>query len=129
MTIILSMKKTSTLRKTVRSPDTAPAKVLEVTQMLGQHIGEARKRRRLRQVDVAQMAGVTLPTIRAVEAGKLGTSIGAYAGVLWALGMENSLANIATIEQDADGQVHERVALRRGVARPRISKVRMDDNF
>ncbi len=123
------MKNTSALRNNIRNPDNAPAKVLEVIKVLGQHIAEARKRRRLRQVDVAQMAGITLPTIRAVEAGKLGTSIGVYAGVLWALGMENSLASIATIEQDADGQVHERFALRRGVARPRVSKVRMDDNF
>ena len=115
--------------KTVRNPDTAPAKLLDVTHTLGRHIAEARKRRRLRQVDVAEMAGVTLPTLRAVESGNLGTSIGAYAGVLWALGMENSLTAIATIENDADGQVHERAALRRGVAQRRISKVRMDDNF
>lgn len=117
------------LRKNISTRDRAPAKLLEATQVLGTHIAEARKRRRLRQVDVAQMAGITLPTIRAVEAGKLGTSIGAYAGVLWALGLEDGLANIATIEQDADGQVHERVSLRRGVAQRRTSKVRMDDNF
>ena len=115
--------------KTIRSSETAPGKLLEVTHSLGKHLAEARKRRRLRQVDVAQMAGVTLPTLRAVESGNLGTSIGAYAGVLRALGMENSLTSIATIENDADGQVHERAALRRGVAQRRISKTRMDDNF
>ena len=122
------MKKNSIRGKTDRA-ETPPARLLAVIHTLGAHISEARKRRRLRQVDVAQMAGITLPTLRAVESGKLGTSIGAYAGVLWALGMENSLTTIATIENDADGQVHERAALRRGVAQRRISKVRMDDNF
>lgn len=129
MTIILSMNKNRIGAKTVRNPDTAPARLLTVANSLGKHIAEARKRRRLRQIDVAQMAGVTLPTLRAVESGNLGTSIGAYAGVLWALGMENSLTAIATIENDADGQVHERASLRRGVAQRRISKARMDDNF
>lgn len=129
MTIILSMKKNNIRRGTTKASETVPARLLTVTNSLGKHIAEARKRRRLRQIDVAQMAGVTLPTLRAVESGNLGTSIGAYAGVLWALGMENSLTAIATIENDADGQVHERAALRRGVAQRRISKVRMDDNF
>lgn len=123
------MKTNNSGRRSVRNPETAPGKVLEVAKNFGQHIAEARKRRRLRQVDVAQMAGVTLPTLRAVESGNLGTSIGAYAGVLWALGMENSLAEIATIENDAAGQVHERAALKRGVAQPRIGRTRLDDNF
>lgn len=127
MVIMFSMKK-SIQAKTGRA-ETAPAGLLAVTHTLGAHIAEARKRRRLRQIDVAEMAGVTLPTLRAVESGNLGTSIGAYAGVLWALGMENSLTTIATIENDADGQVHERAALRRGVAQRRIGKTRMDDNF
>ena len=129
MAIILSMKKNSIREKTIKTSEAAPARLLTVTNSLGKHIAEARKRRRLRQIDVAQMAGVTLPTLRAVESGNLGTSIGAYAGVLWALGMENSLAEIATIENDADGQVHERAALRRGVAQRRIGKTRMNDNF
>lgn len=128
MAIIIAMTKTSARAKPTKA-DTAPAQVLSVSEALGRHIAEARKRRRLRQVDVAEMAGVTLPTLRAVESGNLGTSIGAYAGVLWALGMENSLATIASIENDADGQVHERAALRRGVAQRRISSVRMDDDF
>ena len=75
------------------------------------------------------MAGITLPTLRAVESGNLGTSIGAYAGVLWALGMENSLAEIATIKNDVHGQAYERAALKRGLARPRLGRTRLDDNF
>lgn len=113
----------------IRNPDLVPSRVLEITTQLGRHISEARKRRRLRQADVARMAGVTLPTIRAVESGSLGTSLGAYVGVLWALGLEDGLTTVATIDQDAVGQIHERSALKRGVSRARTNRKPLDDDF
>lgn len=74
------------------------------------------------------MAGITLPTLRAVESGRIGTSLGAYLGVLWALGLEDSMLSIASLEADVDGQVHEQAALRRGLAGPRLG-ARLDDDF
>lgn len=116
-------------RQTIRNPDTVPARLVEVATSLGRNIAIARKRRRLRLVDVAAMAGTTIPTVRAVEAGNIGTSIGAYIGVLWALGLDDALISIATPEADAEGQIRERTALRRGLAQPRTSRTRLDDNF
>ena len=113
----------------IRNPEKVPARLVDVATVLGQNIAAARKRRRLRQSDVAAMAGTTLPTIRAVEAGKIGTGIGAYISALWALGLEDSLLAIATLDSDPEGQVRERAALRRGRAQPRMSRKRLDDNF
>ena len=114
---------------TIRNPDKVPARIVEVSTSLGRNIAAARKRRRLRQADVAAMAGMTLPTLRAIESGNIGTGIGAYIGVLWALGLEDALLSVATIEGDAEGQIRERVALQRGLAQPRISRTRLDDDF
>lgn len=75
------------------------------------------------------MAGITLPTVRAVESGNIGTGIGAYIRVLWALGLEDALMSVAILEADVEGQLRERAALRRGLAQPRISRVRLDDDF
>jgi len=116
-------------RLTIRNPDKVPARWLEVTTSLGRNIAAARKRRRLRQVDVATMAGITLPTLRAVESGNIGTSLGAYVGVLWALGLEDALLSVAHLETDVEGQIRERASLKRGLAQPRISRARLDDNF
>ncbi|MCZ8203722.1 helix-turn-helix domain-containing protein [Gemmatimonas sp.] len=114
---------------TIRSANRAPARVVDVATTLGRNIALARKRRRLRLADVAQKAGITIPTLRAVEAGNVGTSMGAYIAVLWALGLEDGLLPVAALEFDHEGQIRERAALRRGVAQPRISRKPLDDDF
>ena len=116
-------------RHTIRNPDGVPARIVDVATTIGRNIAIARKRRRLRLVDLAGMAGTTIPTVRAVEAGNIGTSIGAYIGVLWALGMEDALVSVATPEADPEGLLRERTALRRGLAQPRTSRIRLDDDF
>lgn len=116
-------------RLTIRNAESVPARLIEVAASLGRNISIARKRRRLRLKDVAAMAGITVPTTRAVESGNIGTSIGAYIGVLWALGLEDGLISVANLEADAEGQLRERSSLRRGLAQPRISRSRLDDNF
>lgn len=116
-------------RLTIRNPERVPARVVEVAASLGRNIAIARKRRRLRLADVATMAGITVPTMRAVESGNIGTSMGAYIGVLWALGLEDGLMSVANLEADTEGQIRERVSLRRGLAQPRISRSRLDDDF
>lgn len=114
---------------TIRSANRAPARVVDVATTLGRNIALARKRRRLRLADLAAKAGITIPTLRAVEAGNVGTSLGAYVAVLWALGLEDGLLPVAALEFDHEGQIRERAALRRGVAQPRISRTPLDDDF
>lgn len=106
---------------TIRNAQRAPARVVDVASSMGRNIALARKRGRLRLADVAANAGITIPTVRAVEAGNVGTSVGAYIAVLWALGLEDGLLPVATLEFDPEGQLRERAALRRGVAQPRES--------
>ncbi len=114
---------------TIRNPERVPERLLEVVTSLGRNITDARKRRRLRQADVARMAGITLPTLRAVESGRIGTSMGAYVGVLWALGLEDAILSVATLEVDAEGRIRERASLRRGVAHPQTGRAQLDDDF
>jgi transcriptional regulator with XRE-family HTH domain len=90
----------------------APAAVLDAVTKLGQDIATARIRRRLREEDLATRAGITRTTLRRVEAGALGTGVGAYAAVLWALGLHETLADAAAPERDLEGQTLE--AARRG---------------
>ncbi len=103
---------------------TAPAAVVDALTTLGQNIATARIRRQLREEDLALKAGINRLTLRRVEAGALGTGIGAYAAVLWALGLHGGLAEIAAPERDLEGRTLE--AARRG-ERVRVPAELSDD--
>lgn len=92
--------------------DAAPIDLIEAVQDLGGRIRLARQRRQLRQVDLAAKAGITTRTLRRVEGGELGTGVGGYAAVLWALGLLNDLAAVADPDTDSVGRTLE--AARRG---------------
>jgi transcriptional regulator with XRE-family HTH domain len=64
-------------------------------EALGENIRLARLRRRLSAQLVAERAGMSRTTLRAVENGEAGVTLGAYANVLHCLGLENSLALVA----------------------------------
>ncbi|MGH7718205.1 MAG: helix-turn-helix domain-containing protein [Gemmatimonadaceae bacterium] len=89
-----------------------PAAVTARLVELGRHVAIARMRRQWRQADLAEKAGLNPNTIRRVEMGAPGTSLGAYASVLWALGLMDQLAEVARPERDAEGGALE--AARRG---------------
>jgi len=106
------------------SADAAPTKVVDAGKRLGAHIRTARKRRRMRQEDLASKAGMTVQTLRRVEAGSLGTGLGAYIAALWAMGLAAQLASLAAPNTDLEGQTLE--AARRG-ERVRATKVLSSD--
>ena len=107
------------------SADLAPGKVVEAANRLGFHIRTARKRRRLRQAELARRAGITVQTLRRVESGSLGTGIGAYLAALWAMGLDSAIGALASPDTDVEGKTLE--AARRGKrVRP---KKRLDDDF
>jgi len=66
-----------------------------ILKELGINIRLARLRRNLSAQMVAERAGMTRPTLRAIENGEPGVTIGAYANVLMCLGLEKDLSLIA----------------------------------
>lgn len=65
---------------------------------LGERIRAARLRRRLPAKLVAERAGMSLMTLRNVEKGGMGVTIGAYAAVLHALGLDGDLDAVAAAD-------------------------------
>ena len=61
---------------------------------LGENVRLARLRRQLSAVQVAERAGISPPTLRAIEHGDANVSIGAYASVLLCLGLDSGLAQV-----------------------------------
>ena len=70
--------------------------LLPVTQRhltdMGENLRLARLRRQLSAVQVAERAGISPPTLRAIEHGDANVSMGAYASVLLCLGLDKDLA-------------------------------------
>ncbi len=71
------------------------SKVTELLKTLGENIKLARMRRRISATMLAQRAGMSRMTLRAIENGEATVSLGAYANVLFSLGLENDLLMIA----------------------------------
>lgn len=66
---------------------------------MGENIRLARLRRKLSVELVAERAGISRTTVWAIEKGSPSVSMGAYAGVLLALGMRDDLLKIASDDE------------------------------
>ncbi len=67
----------------------------DTLKTLGENIRLARLRRKISTTMLAERAGMTRTTLRAVERGDSGVTLGAYASVLFCLGLEEDLSLIA----------------------------------
>ena len=65
---------------------------------LGERIRTARLRRRLSAKLVAERAGMSVMTLRNVERGGMGVTIGAYLAVLHVLGLDGDLDAVAAVD-------------------------------
>lgn len=79
------------------------APVVRALHKLGRDIRDARRRRRITAAILAERASTSRVTLGRVEKGDAGVSMGIYAMVLFALGMEERLADLADPRHDTLG--------------------------
>jgi transcriptional regulator with XRE-family HTH domain len=82
--------------------DPLPIEIEAQLHQWGADIALARKRRKLRQTDVAARAGLARQTVARVEAGHEGTPVSAYLRVMWALRLPTP--RLADPELDREGR-------------------------
>jgi transcriptional regulator with XRE-family HTH domain len=68
---------------------------VQALALLGENVRLARKRRRLTQVLISERTGISRTTIKKIERGEPGVSIGHYASVLAVLGLADDLGLVA----------------------------------
>jgi hypothetical protein len=80
-----------------------PDLVTSALARIGADVALARKRRGLTQARLAAAAGISLPSLRAIERGNPSTGVGLYFTVLWALGLEAEFLGVADAANDHVG--------------------------
>lgn len=94
-------------------------KLENILKTLGENIKLARLRRKFSTEQVSERAGISRSTLVSIEKGKSGVSIGNYLQVLFVLGLEKDLLDIANDDelgrklQDAQLQTPKRVSKRK----------------
>jgi transcriptional regulator with XRE-family HTH domain len=81
---------------------------LDVTHRLstlGARMRSARQCRGWTIADTAAKAGINRNTLGALEQGRPGVAIGAYAAVLWVLGLDRTLEAVADPNEDAHAKM------------------------
>jgi len=86
-----------------RSSTELPPPVKKALKKLGSDINEARRRRGISTLDMAQKAKITRPLLYRVEKGDATVALGGYASVLFVLGMNKRVAEIADAAHDRLG--------------------------
>jgi transcriptional regulator with XRE-family HTH domain len=84
---------------------------------LGQDIRDARRRRRIPVAIMAERASISRVTLHRIEKGERGVAAGAYATILFVLGMVDRLADLADPRHDAVGLALEEERLPQRIRR------------
>ena len=88
---------------------------------LGQDINYARRRRRISKALMAERAGIAINTLTRIENGDSGTSIAAWASVVFVLGLIENLRNIADSSHDLTGLMLDEERLPKRIRYKRIN--------
>jgi len=91
---------------------------------LGSDLKNARLRRRLSTTLVAERAFLNRKTLRKIEMGNAGVSMGAYASVLFVLGMTDRLADVADSRFDRTGLTLEEERLPKRIRMTKKERLR-----
>ncbi|MDP1611516.1 MAG: transcriptional regulator [Sulfuritalea sp.] len=98
---------------------TFPPRLARSLTKFGRDIDIARKKRRLTVASLCERAGISAPLYARLVAGAPGTSIGAYAAVLFALGMGTPFDALMDAAGDDTGLLLEEERLPKRVRSPR----------
>ena len=104
-----------------------PIPAISALRKLGQDINYARPRRRITLKLMAERAGLSRSTIGKIEKGDPTTSMGSYGAVLFVLGIEKLLSDLADIMHDLVGRRLEDENLPQRVSLPRQMNEKIDE--
>jgi predicted transcriptional regulator len=80
-----------------------PLPVIRALRKLGRDLSDARRRRRIPTAMMAERAAISRMTLSKLERGDPGVSVGAYATVLFVLGLVGRIDELADVRKDDDG--------------------------
>src|ERR1700724_57591 len=126
MTCYMMSNGAASMSKASLATKALPAPAAKAIELLAHDIATARKRRRIPQRLLAQRMMVSLDTVQRLERGEAGVSLGVVATALWALGLVDRLAELASPDHDAVGQSEDRRRLPRRAHAPRVQKPDLD---
>jgi transcriptional regulator with XRE-family HTH domain len=101
-----------------RKTSTPLPAVTRILVALGENVRLARQRRNLTAALVAERAGMSRPTLRALERGEPTVTLGALANVLHSLGLEGDLASVAHADELGRTLADASLSARRRVGGP-----------
>ena len=90
-----------------KSAEQFPREVLQHLEELGQRVRTARVRRRLSTEDLARFSGIGRRTLYRIERGEPGIALGTLMGVLWKLGLLDTMRGVADPDTDDHGKILE----------------------
>jgi DNA-binding XRE family transcriptional regulator len=99
-----------------------PIPVRRALRKLGHDIRDARRRRRIAAAVAAQRASISRTTLVKIEKGDPGVAMGLYAAVLFVMGMEQRLGDLADPGSDSVGLQLEEEHLPQRIRTRRNSK-------
>ncbi len=117
--------------KEPRKSPPLPIPVTRALRKLGQDLRDARRRRRIPAAILAERASISRMTLNKIEKGDVGVYVGNYAAVLFALGLVNRIADLASSTHDTVGreleeeQLPERIRIsrpRKGAGPPKVDE-------